>query len=47
MLSAGIDIGAENVKLVILEDNQLKAHSIVPSGWDTKASLYHACDTIK
>lgn len=47
MLSAGIDIGAENVKLVVLDDNQLMANSIVPSGWDTKASLQRACDIVK
>ncbi|UCD09311.1 MAG: hypothetical protein JSU79_01320 [Dehalococcoidales bacterium] len=47
MLIAGIDIGAENVKLVILDDNRLIANSIVPSGWDTKASLQQACEVVK
>lgn len=47
MLSAGIDIGAENIKLVILDDNWLVANSIVTSGWDTKTSLQHACDIVK
>jgi predicted CoA-substrate-specific enzyme activase len=42
MLSAGIDIGAENVKLVVLNGDKLLTYSIVPSGWDTKASLQHA-----
>lgn len=42
MLSAGIDIGAENIKLVIMDGDQLLAYSIVPSGWETKDSLQQA-----
>ncbi|MFC1533689.1 acyl-CoA dehydratase activase [Thermodesulfobacteriota bacterium] len=39
MLSAGLDIGAQNIKLAILKDDQLLSYSIVPSGWDTEAAL--------
>jgi predicted CoA-substrate-specific enzyme activase len=42
MLIAGIDIGAENTKVAIIEDDRLLAYSIVPSGWDTQASLQRA-----
>ncbi len=42
MLSAGIDIGAENIKSVVIKDDQLLAYSIVASGRDTNASLQRA-----
>ncbi|MFC1920354.1 acyl-CoA dehydratase activase [Chloroflexota bacterium] len=46
MLSAGIDIGAENIKLAIIKDDRLLAHITVPSGWDTKASIQQAFDEV-
>lgn len=39
MFSAGIDAGAENTKVVIIEGERLLAYSAVPSGWDTQASV--------
>lgn len=42
MLSAGIDVGAENTKVAIIEGKRLLACSAVPSGWDTQASVQHA-----
>jgi predicted CoA-substrate-specific enzyme activase len=42
MLSAGIDVGAETTKVVVIEDDLLRAFSAVPSGWDTQASLQRA-----
>ncbi len=39
MLSAGIDVGAENTKVAVIEGDRLLAFSAVPSGWDTQASL--------
>jgi (R)-2-hydroxyacyl-CoA dehydratese activating ATPase len=42
MLIAGIDVGAENTKAVVLEGDRLLAFSVVPSGWDTQASPQRA-----
>ena len=42
MIGAGIDIGAENIKLAVIEDNRLLAYVSIPSGWDTKKSLQNA-----
>jgi len=42
MLSAGIDIGAQNLKVVILDDNDLLSYRVVPSGWDTENALGRA-----
>lgn len=39
MLSAGIDIGAETTKVVVVDDKQVLAFNIVPSGWDTPSSV--------
>jgi predicted CoA-substrate-specific enzyme activase len=39
MLSAGIDVGAENTKVAVIEGDRLLAFSTVPSGWDTQASV--------
>jgi predicted CoA-substrate-specific enzyme activase len=44
MLIAGMDAGAENTKVAIIEDDRLLACSVVPGGWDTQASLQHAFD---
>ncbi len=32
MITAGIDAGAENMKVVVLEDDRILSHSIVPQG---------------
>jgi len=39
MLSAGIDVGAENTKVAIIENDRCISFSIVSSGWDTQASV--------
>lgn len=47
MIGAGIDIGAENIKLAIIENDRLLAYVVVPSGWDTKTSLHNAFTSIE
>lgn len=47
MISTGIDVGAENVKLVIIKDNKLLGYVIIPSGWDTGASLQNAYNRLE
>jgi predicted CoA-substrate-specific enzyme activase len=42
MLSAGVDVGAEYVKAVILDDRRLLSHCILPTGWDTNSSVRQA-----
>ena len=43
MLTAGIDIGAKNIKVVILKDDQkILARTSVPGGIDQKASAEEA-----
>ena len=44
MITAGIDMGAKNVKVVILEDGKVKAKSLVVAGIDTKAAANEAYD---
>lgn len=44
MITAGIDMGAKNVKVVILEDGNIKAKVLEPAGLDTKASANKALD---
>ncbi len=46
MLSAGVDVGAENIKLVVIKDDRLLAYHVVRSGWDTKASLKQAFNVV-
>ena len=38
MITAGIDIGAKTVKVVLAKDNEILAKSIAPAGIDTKAA---------
>ena len=42
VISVGVDVGAQSVKLVVFRDRDLLAHSIVLTGWDTAASLRRA-----
>ena len=42
MISVGVDVGAQSVKLVVLQDSKLLAHSVVLTGWDTATSLKRA-----
>jgi (R)-2-hydroxyacyl-CoA dehydratese activating ATPase len=46
MFSAGIDIGAETIKLAILQNNKLCAFEVTPGGWDTRATLNAAFDRV-
>jgi (R)-2-hydroxyacyl-CoA dehydratese activating ATPase len=46
MYSAGIDIGAENIKLAILQNDKLCAFEVLPGGWDTRAALNAAFDRV-
>jgi (R)-2-hydroxyacyl-CoA dehydratese activating ATPase len=39
LLSAGIDVGAENIKVAILNGDRLLASVTMPANWDTKGSL--------
>jgi predicted CoA-substrate-specific enzyme activase len=47
MLSAGVDVGAEYVKAVILDDRRLLAHCMVPTGWDTDSSVQQALRVVR
>jgi benzoyl-CoA reductase subunit A len=42
MISTGIDVGARNVKVVIVNDGKIIAKSIVPTGFDPAASASEA-----
>ena len=42
MLSAGVDVGAETTKAVVIDDKQVLGASVVPSGWDTQSSVRSA-----
>ncbi len=42
MISAGIDIGAKTVKVVLAADGQMLARSLVPAGLDTAAATRQA-----
>jgi len=42
MLSAGLDIGAKTVKLVVLEDGRPRGQMILPAGGDTAAAVERA-----
>jgi benzoyl-CoA reductase subunit D len=44
MISAGIDIGARTVKVVLMEDGKIRAKSLVPAGLDTAAATRQAVD---
>jgi bzd-type benzoyl-CoA reductase Q subunit len=42
MISTGIDVGARNVKVVILKDEKVVARTMVPTGFDPAASASEA-----
>ncbi len=44
MVTAGIDVGAKNVKVVIQEDGKVLGKGLVPAGLDTKAAIKQAID---
>lgn len=47
MLTAGIDIGAKTIKIVILEDGEFKARGLTLAGYDVKESLEKAWSEIE
>ncbi|MFH1138838.1 MAG: acyl-CoA dehydratase activase [Pseudomonadota bacterium] len=42
MISAGVDIGAKTIKIVILQDGRIVAQGIAPAGYEVKESLEKA-----
>ena len=44
MITAGIDIGAKTVKVVLVQDGRMLAKSLVPAGLDTAATTRQALD---
>jgi benzoyl-CoA reductase subunit D len=44
MITAGIDIGAKTVKVVLADNGKLLAKSLVPAGIDTAAATHQALD---
>ncbi len=42
MLSAGIDIGAKTIKIVVLADGEVLAREITPAGYDVRESMEKA-----
>ncbi len=44
MITAGIDIGAKNVKVLLAKDGEVLARSSVPAGLDTDAATQQAMD---
>ena len=44
MITAGIDIGAKTVKVVVVEDGEILGKSLVPAGLDTAAAAQQALD---
>jgi predicted CoA-substrate-specific enzyme activase len=45
MITAGVDVGAKNVKVVIQEDGKIMGKSLVPAGLDMKAAITEAFDS--
>jgi len=44
MITAGVDIGAKNVKVILAEDGKVLAKGLVPAGIDTAAATQQALD---
>jgi benzoyl-CoA reductase subunit D len=44
MVTAGIDVGAKNVKVVIQEDGKVLGKGLIPAGLDAKAAIEQAMD---
>ena len=44
MITAGIDIGAKTVKVVVAEDGKILGKSLVLAGMDTAAAAQEALD---
>jgi len=42
MITAGVDIGAKNIKIVVVEDGIIKARNITPTEYDLKESQQEA-----
>jgi benzoyl-CoA reductase subunit D len=46
MITAGIDIGAKTVKVVLLDDGRMLGKTLVPAGIDTAAATKRAMDDV-
>jgi len=44
MITAGVDMGAKNVKVIILEDGKVKGKCMITAGLDTQAAANEAYD---
>ena len=44
MITAGVDCGSKNVRVVILKDGEIIGHSMVPAGMDTGKAAQEAYD---
>jgi benzoyl-CoA reductase subunit D len=44
MLTAGIDIGSKNIRVVLVKDGEVVARSMVPAGFDAKAANEEAVE---
>ncbi len=44
MITAGVDVGAKNVKVVIQEDGKILGKGLVPAGLDTQGAIEKAVD---
>ena len=44
MITAGIDVGAKNIKVVILEDGEVRARSIGPTGFEPREAARKVFD---
>ncbi|MCU0579344.1 MAG: acyl-CoA dehydratase activase [Desulfobacterota bacterium] len=42
MITAGIDVGAKNIKIVIVRDSQVSGWAVIPGGYDIRESLERA-----
>ena len=42
MITAGVDCGSKNVRVVILKDGEILAKAIVPAGMDAAAAAQEA-----
>ena len=47
MITAGVDIGAKNIKVVVVKDGIIKAKNITPTGFDIKESQENAWAAIE
>jgi predicted CoA-substrate-specific enzyme activase len=44
MITAGVDVGAKTIKVVVVDGESVRARAIAPGGLDTRAALAHVFD---